>query len=112
MSKTRTASRSVLAILALAGSVFVAACSDPQQPPQPVSSNSYPAPGSPGARLLMDRCSHCHAPPQPAVHGADEWPGVVYRMQNHMVRRGYETFDEAERKTLLDYLGEHARRGP
>lgn len=41
---------------------------------------TLPAPQTPGAQLLKQYCAQCHNTPAPALHTADQWPGVVARM--------------------------------
>lgn len=101
-----TVKRTSLALFG-AAILFTAACTE-TAPPQP--KHVYPAAESPGALLLQDRCGKCHGAPLPMAHPGDEWPGVVDRMQNHMLHAGMPLLDETQRKTLLDYLGEYGRK--
>jgi hypothetical protein len=47
-----------------------------------------PEPGSRGARLTLAYCVQCHNVPNPAMHHAAKWPGVVQRMVLRMEGRG------------------------
>jgi len=87
--------------LALAG------CDTPQQPA--VSANILPEPASEGAQVMKKFCSDCHAPPSPATHTAEEWPNVVYRMQERRRMKAYQMMDEHEHALLLDYLIKFAK---
>ena len=85
----------------------LAACGGEVPPAGPL-----PAPEDPGARVLVARCGGCHGPPHPEAHEAANWPGVVARMEQHMVSRAETPLAPEERRLLLDYLRRHARRGP
>src|ERR1700682_1292271 len=39
---------------------------------------------SPGAQLTMRYCVQCHNLPNPAMHDAAKWPGIVDRMVKRM----------------------------
>lgn len=69
-----------------------------------VSPDSLPAPVSPRAILFRDRCSQCHAIPDPKLHTADEWPRVVERMQANMRSMGKKVITESEKKEIISYL--------
>ena len=43
---------------------------------------------SPGAQLTLRYCVQCHNLPNPAMHDAVRWPGVVNRMVLRMEGRG------------------------
>lgn len=73
-----------------------------------MSKVSYPEPDSPGARLLLEKCGICHAPPQPSSHVAKIWPGVLQRMQMRMTSKGQSALQPQELGVLLDYLQRHA----
>ena len=47
-----------------------------------------PERGSPGARLVLRYCVQCHNLPNPAMHHAAKWPGIVQRMVLRMQGRG------------------------
>ncbi len=68
-------------------------------------------PTSAGAKVLVKFCSDCHAPPQPAVHQAKEWPNVLYRMQERRRMKAYELMSDEELAVLTDYLERHAKEG-
>jgi hypothetical protein len=75
---------------------------------------------SPGAQVLMRYCVQCHNLPNPAMHHATKWPGIVERMVLRMQGRGnmgtlmsemmagVKAPAEAEVNTLLDYLARHS----
>jgi len=81
-----------------------------------------PEHGSPGARLMLRYCVQCHNLPNPAMHEAAKWPGIVERMVLRMEGRGNlgelmsdmmagvsaPASDESE--TLLAYLRRHAQK--
>src|ERR1051325_9633303 len=43
---------------------------------------------SPGAQLVVRYCVQCHNLPNPAMHNAARWPGIVERMVQRMQGRG------------------------
>jgi hypothetical protein len=47
-----------------------------------------PEPDSRGARLTLAYCVQCHNLPNPAMHDAKRWPGVVARMVPRMEGKG------------------------
>lgn len=55
--------------------------------PQGWRGDSLPDAQSEGARHLALYCAQCHDLPPPAMHGADEWPAIVLRMQTYMAQR-------------------------
>lgn len=82
------------------------ACSAP--PSATVENLDYPEPESAGAKILMERCTSCHGAPLPAVHHADIWPSVLFRMQNRMVMKAYDPLTENELAILTAYVQKHA----
>lgn len=65
--------------------------------------------GDSGAReLFRDRCSRCHALPNPAQHTPEEWPAVVDRMRGNMERMGVGGLTDAEAASILEYLQDSA----
>ena len=68
-----------------------------------------PDAASPAAQLMVKRCGRCHGAPNPALHPANEWPNVVFRMQKHMVQKGYSALTQDEYLALLEYLQKHAQ---
>jgi hypothetical protein len=49
---------------------------------------ALPEPKSRGARLTLAYCVQCHNLPNPAMHHAEKWPGIVERMVLRMEGRG------------------------
>ena len=47
-----------------------------------------PEPKSPGAKLVIAYCVQCHNLPNPAMHHAAKWPGIVERMVLRMEGKG------------------------
>jgi cytochrome c5 len=80
--------------------------------PPGVAAESLPEPASPGARILAQYCTQCHALPSPAMHGPVDWPGVLRRMWVRIDMMagtlGIRTPSTAERSQLLTYLQAHA----
>jgi len=86
------------------GSVLIlSACNSSLPPAQPL-----PDAASPGAQLMTKRCGGCHGVPNPALHPANEWPNVVFRMQKHMMQKGRPALTPDEKISLLEYLQKHA----
>ena len=74
------------------------------------------------ARLTARYCVQCHALPDPAMHGAQRWEGVVERMLPrmrgegnqgrlmHEMMQGLQAPDPAQVRMIVDYLARHAQR--
>jgi hypothetical protein len=56
--------------------------------PPTFDAKNLPEPESAGARLTMQYCVQCHNLPNPAMHNAARWPGVVERMVYRMEGKG------------------------
>ncbi len=56
--------------------------------PPTFEARQLPEPKSAGARLTIQYCVQCHNLPNPAMHHAARWPGVVNRMVPRMEGRG------------------------
>lgn len=87
--------------------------------PEPVDPRSLPEPRSAGARLLTSRCTQCHGLVSPRQHAAQEWPGIVERMDRRMqmmargmgmMRRSINPLSAAEKATLVAYLERNSFR--
>ena len=80
--------------------------------PPGLPAESLPEPDSPGARLLVQYCTQCHALPSPSMHGPADWPSVARRMWVRIDMMagalGIQTPSTAQRAELLDYLEKHA----
>jgi len=70
----------------------------------------YPEQQSEGFRLFTQHCSSCHRPPMPDVHQAQDWPGVVARMQQHKEQRGLMVMSLIQQQQVLVYLQKHAKK--
>jgi cytochrome c5 len=80
-----------------------------------------PEPGSAGAVLVQRYCVQCHNLPNPAMHHAAKWPGIVERMVLRMQGRGnlgtlmaemmagVKAPSETETATLVAYLRKYAQ---
>ncbi len=82
------------------------------EPGQAHPRQALPEPEAPGAKVLEKYCSDCHAPPQPSVHEAREWPNIVYRMQERRRMKAYSLMSDEEKAQLTAYLQRHARKEP
>jgi cytochrome c5 len=81
-----------------------------------------PQSASRGATLVVQYCVQCHNLPNPAMHNAAKWPGIVDRMVVRMLGRGNmgELMKEMmasvqaptgeETKVLLAYLQQNSQR--
>lgn len=69
----------------------------------------YPDADSPEFQVFAKNCSFCHAPPAPDVHPADEWPGVISRMNNYRIQRAYGAINAGDKTAILKYLASHAK---
>lgn len=56
--------------------------------PPTFAAAQLPDPGSRGAKLVIGYCVQCHNLPNPAMHHAAKWPGVVERMVLRMEGKG------------------------
>jgi len=81
-----------------------------------------PEPDSRGARLTVGYCVQCHNLPNPAMHDAARWPGVVRRMVPRMegkgnlgklmadMMAGVRSPSEEEERVIVAYLRKHAQK--
>jgi hypothetical protein len=81
-----------------------------------------PQPESRGAGLVVQYCVQCHSLPNPAMHHAAKWPGIVDRMVVRMRGRGnmgdlmkdmmagVQAPTDEETKVLLAYLRKNSQR--
>jgi mono/diheme cytochrome c family protein len=76
---------------------------------KPASLEALGPPDAPGLALFRKTCSQCHALPDPKLHTADEWPGIVDRMRNNMQAMEKPVITEAEKDQIAAYLSQHAR---
>jgi cytochrome c5 len=77
---------------------------------------------SQGARLVMAYCVQCHNLPNPAMHHAAKWPGIVQRMVLRMegkgnmgalmseMMAGVKAPSAEDTKTIVAYLRRHAQK--
>jgi hypothetical protein len=83
--------------------------------------SQLPEPRSPGAALTLRYCVQCHNVPNPAMHHAAKWPGIVERMVLRMEGRGnlgelmaemmagVTAPSEQETAAIVAYLRKHAQ---
>jgi len=55
-------------------------------------------------QLYAQTCSRCHALPDPRQHSADQWPGVVARMEGYMRQRNLPRPNADEVKEIDTFL--------
>ena len=77
---------------------------------------------SQGARLVMAYCVQCHNLPNPAMHHAAKWPGIVQRMVMRMegkgnlgalmseMMAGVKAPGAEDTRTIVAYLRRHAQK--
>jgi hypothetical protein len=56
------------------------------------------------------RCGACHRPPDPRMKHAYEWDATVAQMERTIANAGLLPIANSDRKTILDFLTQHARR--
>jgi cytochrome c5 len=90
--------------------------------PPTYDAERLPEPGSEGAKLLRAYCVQCHNLPNPAMHHAAKWPGIVRRMVLRMegkgnmgtlmseMMAGVKAPAAEDTRTLIAYLRRHAQR--
>ena len=90
--------------------------------PPTFEARQLPEPASRGARLTLRYCVQCHNLPNPAMHHAQKWPGIVERMVLRMEGRGnlgalmsemmagVEAPAEADAGAIVAYLAKHAQK--
>jgi len=90
--------------------------------PPTFETRQLPEPKSPGARLTIQYCVQCHNLPNPAMHHAAKWRGIVERMVPRMEGRGnmgklmadmmagVKAPSLEEVKVLVAYLRKHAQK--
>ena len=64
----------------------------------------------PGLSQFKQTCSQCHALPDPRLHTAADWPGVVERMRRNMKRMGRPEISDRERDAIVGYLEHRTAR--
>ena len=89
--------------------------------PPSFEARQLPEPGSRGAQLSLRYCVQCHNLPNPAMHDAARWRGIVERMVLRMEGRGnlgtlmaemmagVKAPGAEETRALIDYLRRHAQ---
>jgi hypothetical protein len=90
--------------------------------PPTFEAKQLPEPKSTGARLVIGYCVQCHNLPNPAMHHAAKWPGIVERMVLRMEGRGnmgtlmaemmagVKAPDAENTKAIVAYLQRHAQK--
>ena len=90
--------------------------------PPTYEASRLPEPSSAGAKLVVAYCVQCHNLPNPAMHHAAKWPGIVRRMVLRMEGKGNMGTLMAEMmagvkapaaedtKAIVAYLRRHAQK--
>lgn len=69
--------------------------------PQGTIAHQMPIPGLQETQRL---CAQCHALPNPSQHHPAAWPGIMARMESHMIANKRPTPNQMEREAILGYL--------
>jgi hypothetical protein len=89
--------------------------------PPTFEARQLPQRNSPGAKLVVAYCVQCHNLPNPAMHHAAKWPGIVERMVLRMegkgnmgtlmaeMMAGVKAPGAEDTKAIVDYLRRHAQ---
>ena len=64
-----------------------------------------------GAQHFQHTCANCHGLPDPKQYTAKEWPHVLVRMQQHMLRAGKAMPDAQKVLGITEFLQRNARPG-
>src|SRR2546423_12370055 len=90
--------------------------------PPTFEARELPERGSRGAELALRYCVQCHNLPNPAMHHAAKWPGIVERMVQRMEGRGnlgtlmsdmmagVRALAPEEKRALVAYLRKHGQK--
>lgn len=77
---------------------------------RPIDPNRYPELATAAGRAFQTTCARCHALPDPKQHSANEWPGVVVRMQQNMRTMAKPVPDEKTLGEITGFLQHNARQ--
>src|SRR5688572_19533650 len=90
--------------------------------PPTFAAHQLPQRESRGAKLVLAYCVQCHNLPNPAMHHAAKWPGIVQRMVLRMqgkgnmgtlmaeMMAGVKAPSAKDTKTIVAYLRRHAQK--
>lgn len=90
--------------------------------PPTFAEQQLPQRNSRGARLVVAYCVQCHNLPNPAMHHAAKWPGIVQRMVLRMegkgnmgtlmaeMMAGVKAPDAEDTRAIVAYLRRHAQK--
>jgi len=90
--------------------------------PPTYEASRLPEPRSAGAKLVVAYCVQCHNLPNPAMHHAAKWPGIVRRMVLRMegkgnmgtlmaqMMAGVKAPAAEDTKAIVAYLRRHAQK--
>jgi cytochrome c5 len=76
----------------------------------PAGSDALGPQDTPGLSQFKKSCSLCHVLPDPRVHTAAEWPGVVERMRSNMTQMGKRGITDEQRDAIVGYLDRQTAR--
>jgi cytochrome c5 len=90
--------------------------------PPTFGAQQLPQPESRGAKLVLAYCGQCHNLPNPAMHHAAKWPGIVQRMVLRMqgkgnmgklmaeMMAGVKAPSAEDTKAIVAYLRRHSQK--
>ena len=90
--------------------------------PPTLDAGQLPERGSAGAKLVVGYCVQCHNLPNPAMHHAEKWPGIVQRMVLRMegkgnmgtlmaeMMAGVKAPGAEDTKAIVGYLQRHSQK--
>lgn len=59
-------------------------------------------------QIFSTTCARCHALPDPRQHTADQWPGVIARMEQNMRSSRLSVPDDNQIRQIQAFLEQHA----
>jgi len=63
----------------------------------------------PGTQQFQQTCTTCHGLPDPNQYTANEWPLIIARMHQHMIRAGKTMPDEKTVTAITELLQRNAK---
>jgi len=65
--------------------------------------------GGPGIQQFQKICTTCHGEPDPSQYTANEWPLIIERMHQHMIKAGKTIPDANTVAAITGFLQRNAR---
>jgi cytochrome c553 len=76
---------------------------------QPIDPSRYNDLSQPDGQAYLATCGQCHAPPDPGLHQATEWPSIANRMRTYAAPMAKQLPNAATWQQALAYLARHGR---